>query len=107
MRAQQQIDIVRYLIQRGADVNHPSKPLGAAATQGNLPKLQLLLEHGANPKTRDRNGQTALSCAARGGQRACVEQLLALSPPTEDIQTAIAEAQLAGHGEIVALLREA
>ena len=63
--------IARRLITRGADVNavggSGQTPLTCAATVGNQPLVQLLLDHGADPNLRIQGYRTALQCARRPG----------------------------------------
>src|SRR5687768_3080681 len=57
-----------------------STPLHRAAWKGHLAVAQLLLDHGADPNTQDRNehyGGTPLHAAAHGNQKALVALLLA------------------------------
>ncbi|GLB00254.1 hypothetical protein AtubIFM57143_009300 [Aspergillus tubingensis] len=67
------IPIMEHLLQRGADVNefgYPAflhfggTPLHAASYQGNLPAVNWLLEHGANPGVEDAQGSKPLDLAA-------------------------------------------
>jgi hypothetical protein len=68
----QNIAIARLLIDSGADVNTLSgdrlySPLMDAAQKGDLAMAELLLEHGAKPDLKSKDGQTALViCAGRG-----------------------------------------
>ena len=78
-------ELVRQLIQHGAQVNlnesrDPEEPnaLGAAAVQGHVEVVQLLLEAGADTTIRNGAGKTAKDFA-----------------------------QAAGHGEVAAILRRA
>ncbi len=104
LNAAEEIEIVSYLLSKGADVNHISKPLNQAAHCGWFPKVQLLLKHGADPNARDRNGRTPLVWAATGGQQQCVEYLLQLSPTEQDVRTAHGEAILTGKHAIANML---
>ncbi len=54
-------------------INHHLIP---AAKQGNLRKLQEILEQGANPNTTNNIGETALMMAAQEGNEAAIEELL-------------------------------
>ncbi len=69
-----QNEIVELLIQHGADIHSEStstlndgrfnsSPIVYAVAVGNLTAAKLLLHHGANPNTTDRNGETPLGCA--------------------------------------------
>lgn len=58
---------VRFLIEKGADVNKPDQlgalPLGAAASIRRTDLMQILLDHGANVDAIDNDGMTALQHA--------------------------------------------
>lgn len=77
-------EIVKYLIEKGADVNFRGKewghtPLSEAASRGFDDVILVLLEAGADPKIKDRNGYTAFAIAALGGQVEAAEALLKYS----------------------------
>src|SRR5205085_8564665 len=86
----QRRDIAALLLDHGADPNHGGEflwtPLTCAAEHGDLPCLQLLLEHGANVRTKGPWDQLPMIAAvteghqpaAAGNRRVrCVELLLA------------------------------
>jgi hypothetical protein len=51
--------------------------LFAAVAKGDVPRIQYLLQHGANIESTDKNDRTALMIAAQHGYTAAVEALLA------------------------------
>ena len=61
------IDIVRLLLERGADPNKQTKdgwtPLMYATEKGNIDIVRLLLENGADPTKRTKDGWTAKELA--------------------------------------------
>ena len=60
-----QIELAKVLIQRGADVNKPGwTPLHYAATRGHRDMMRLLLEHDAYIDAESDNGTTPLMMAA-------------------------------------------
>lgn len=62
-----QIDLVRRLVERGAQVNHPGwTPLHYAATTGQTEVIEFLLEKNAYIDAASENGTTPLMLAARG-----------------------------------------
>lgn len=66
------IELVKWLIQNGANVNvqHPEtgmSPLIIATDYMYIPIVKLLMQHGANPKLPDKNGRTALETAKSNG----------------------------------------
>jgi ankyrin repeat protein len=74
-------EIVKYLIEQGADVNFRGKewghtPLHQAAGRGFDDVILVLLKAGADPKVKDRNGYTAFAIAALGGQIDAAEALI-------------------------------
>ena len=74
-------EIVKYLIEKGADVNFRGMewghtPLSEAAGRGFDDVVEVLLKAGADPKIKDRNGYTAFAIAALGGQIDAAEALL-------------------------------
>ena len=81
------LDVVRCLVDLGADVNDTPNydyalkdldrletPLHSAARTGNLEIVRYLLDHGANAKLQDNEGRTALD-VARSSQK-CIIKLL-------------------------------
>ena len=83
------LEVAQLLVDHGADVNKPSTenswtPFMEAASRGNMPLIELYLQHKADINLRDRNGEQPIWVAAAFGQPAVVEKLLALGG---DIQT--------------------
>lgn len=76
------IDVVKLLIERGADVNTKGgwwvvTPLHWAADNGHTEIVRLLIEHGADVNARtEEHGYTPLHWAAGGGHRETVEVLI-------------------------------
>jgi ankyrin repeat protein len=71
------------LLDEGADANVRNRkngvtPLMIAAVAGDLPMIQLLLDHGADPAMRTNFGQTAISLAEKKGNTEVVELLESL-----------------------------
>ena len=72
-----EVDLVRKLIARDADVNKPGwAPLHYAATGGHLEVMRLLLEHHAFIDAESPNKTTPLMMAAQYGSREAVKLLL-------------------------------
>ncbi|XP_067936941.1 26S proteasome non-ATPase regulatory subunit 10-like [Watersipora subatra] len=75
-----ELDIVRRLLERHADVNtcniYKHTPLHAAADMGFLNILRLLLAHGARTDVLNENGQTPLHLAAYRGYYDVTECLI-------------------------------
>lgn len=64
-----EIDLVRRLVERGAQVNHPGwTPLHYAATTGQIEIIEFLLEMNAYIDAASESGTTPLMLAARGNQ---------------------------------------
>jgi ankyrin repeat protein len=65
------IEIVRMLLDKGADANARSEsgstPLHTVAFTGDRESLDLLLEHGADPAIKNREGKTAADIARERG----------------------------------------
>jgi ankyrin repeat protein len=74
-------DAVTDLINRGLDVNSVDPAgntlLHVAARSGNIKLMETLLKSNANPKVRNRVGDTAVMLAAYGGKMEAVDVLLA------------------------------
>ena len=65
-------ETVLRLLDNGAEVNRSDSveewtPLMYAAAEGNNEVIELLLEHGANPKAMDADGETAIDFAENNG----------------------------------------
>lgn len=72
-----QLEIAEALIEGGADVNKPGwAPLHYAATKGNIPMIELLLENHAYIDAESPNQSTPLMMAAMYGSTAAVKVLL-------------------------------
>lgn len=73
------LDIVSYLIDRGANVNAPNgrgaTALHRAIDAGRLPLAELLLSHGADPNIRDVHGVTSFMAANQRGMSDLIELL--------------------------------
>jgi ankyrin repeat protein len=79
---------VRYLLDRGADVRPPegadSTALITAAERADPDVVKLLLHHGADPKSLDSFGETALLWAALGDPgKICAEKMDLLLPGSD------------------------
>jgi len=72
-----QIDLAKVLIARGADVNHPGwTPLHYAASRGHREMMRLLLDHEAYIDSEAANGTTPLMLAAYSAPPLAVKLLL-------------------------------
>ncbi|XP_045668925.1 ankyrin repeat domain-containing protein 16 [Ursus americanus] len=77
-------DCVRYLLDRGAAVDCLKKadwtPLMMACTRKNLEVIQDLVEHGANPLLKNKDGWNSLHIASREGDPLTLQYLLTVCP---------------------------
>jgi len=76
-----QADMVKILLDRGADFSHKGFPHGATplllAAQGGYPDtVQVLISHGASVQDTDYSGNTALMEAAKAGHIATIQVLI-------------------------------
>jgi ankyrin repeat protein len=108
------LDIAKFLIEKGADVNARDKNGGtglmSAAMAGNLEVVKFLFEKGLDVKARTKNGLTVLTAAVGGGNLEVVKFLIEkgadVNVRTEDGQTALMIAARGGKLEVVKLLIE-
>jgi len=108
-------EAVKYLIKAGAEVNSPSKnslrvtPLQSAVAGGHLEITRLLLEAGASPNVRERDGYTPLHAAAQNGDVEIVRSLIFGGANVEAIseknEKPLDMALKSGHDEVVNLLK--
>ena len=87
------LNIVKLLIDHGADVNKQTTVGGAtalhrAAFTGKLSVVRTLIQAGANPCIKDADGQTALHKAMSQRQTSVAETLLQCCPELEIIRDA-------------------
>ncbi|XP_020039472.2 ankyrin repeat domain-containing protein 16 isoform X1 [Castor canadensis] len=77
-------DCVRYLLGRGAAVDCLKKadwtPLMMACTKNNLEIIQDLVEHGANPLLKNKDGWNSFHIASREGDPLILQYLLTVCP---------------------------
>ena len=72
-----QLDLVKKLVERDADVNKTGwTPLHYAATGGHVPVIEFLLEHSAYIDAESPNGTTPLMMAAMYGSPEAVKHLI-------------------------------
>ncbi|KAH7963270.1 hypothetical protein HPB52_020409 [Rhipicephalus sanguineus] len=108
------LDIVRLLVLRGADVNHPTRtistPLRAASFDGRLDIVRFLVEHGADIHIPNKYNNTCLMIAAYKGHLDVVRYLLSRGADTNTQAlcgaTALQFAAEHGHLDIVRELLE-
>jgi ankyrin repeat protein len=89
LRGEHALDIVRRLLEHGADPNivcsdSHSTPLHGASSQGLLEVARLLLSYGAKVDAKDREGETPFKVAASNGYHEITKLLLehgAVPPP--------------------------
>ncbi|PAV70003.1 hypothetical protein WR25_10938 isoform B [Diploscapter pachys] len=88
-----QLNMVRWLIEHGADVNEKTQAaytsLHQAAQQGHNNCVRYLLENGASPNAQNAYGQTPLSIAQRLGYVSVVETLKTVTETTVITETTV------------------
>lgn len=109
-------ETAEYLIKAGAVVNSPSRnplnatPIQLAVSAGHANIVQLLLQHNANPNTRENNGLTPLHTAAKNGDTQIIRSLLFngadMSIRSHQGKIPLELAIEAGHTEATALFKE-
>jgi ankyrin repeat protein len=109
------LDIVKYLIKKGADKNHQADtkdtPLNYAAHNGKTEVVKYLLQVGAEINQADEDGWTPLKSAAVEGHLEVVKALIKagakLDEPNSDGWTPLHSAAGQGHVEVVKALIKA
>lgn len=110
-----QMEVVKYLVSRGADVNAKTKLLGLgtaliyAASANRYEVVEYLIENGADVNATTQNEETALFWAAGGGHVEAVKVLLDRGASTEhknkDGQTALDIAWELNRNEVTKILQ--
>lgn len=95
------IDVVKQLIEKNADVNGKSEgytPIQIAMVLKNIPLIQILLENGADLTCTDNDGASAIIHALNTGDGNIIEAIVNLKSTTiiKDSQQAMLMAQLCG-----------
>jgi len=103
-------EVVRLLVEAGADMVAPRRALNLAAYIGNEGVVEQLLRARAQVDAANKNGDTALMAASQEGHQGVVEQLLRAGAQVEAADkegfTALMLASQQGHqGVVEALLR--
>ncbi|KAM7057065.1 ankyrin repeat domain-containing protein 16 isoform 3-T4 [Acridotheres tristis] len=108
-------ECVAFLLQRGASVDCLKKadwtPLMMACTRKNLEVIKTLVEHGANPLLRNKDGWNCFHIASREGHPEVLQYLLDVSPKCWDTEsttgrTPLHTAAMHGCSQVVELLLE-
>lgn len=108
-------ECVSFLLERGASVDCLKKadwtPLMMACTRKNLEVIKALMEHGANPLLKNKDGWNCFHIASREGHPQVLRYLLDMSPCSWDTESTIKRTPLhtaAMHGcsDVVELLLE-
>nr|XP_032608564.2 ankyrin repeat domain-containing protein 16 isoform X2 [Taeniopygia guttata] len=108
-------ECVSFLLERGASVDCLKKadwtPLMMACTRKNLGVIKTLVEHGANPLLRNKDGWNCFHIASREGHPQVLQYLLDVSPSCWDTEsttgrTPLHTAALHGCSQVVELLLE-
>ncbi|NXX76111.1 ANR16 protein, partial [Urocolius indicus] len=86
-------ECVSYLLERGASVDCLKKadwtPLMMACTRQNLEVIKALVEHGANPLLKNKDGWNCFHIASREGHPHILQYLLEVSPGSWDTESKI------------------
>ncbi|NWS78419.1 ANR16 protein, partial [Crotophaga sulcirostris] len=86
-------ECVSYLLERGASVDSLKKadwtPLMMACTRQNLEVIKTLVEHGANPLLKNKDGWNCFHIASREGHPQVLQYLLDVSPDCWDTESTI------------------
>ncbi|XP_077639841.1 ankyrin repeat domain-containing protein 16 [Lonchura striata] len=108
-------ECVSFLLERGASVDCLKKadwtPLMMACTRKNLGVIKTLVEHGANPLLRNKDGWNCFHIASREGHPQVLRYLLDVSPSCWDTEsttgrTPLHTAAMHGCSQVVELLLE-
>ena len=103
-------EVVNFLIQREAQVNHPGwTPLIYAATTGKIDIIKILIDNHAYIDSSSPNGVTSLMMAIRGGHvhavRLLIEEDAEVTVKNDDGETALDWAERNKNAEMVRLIR--
>ncbi|XP_066038733.1 ankyrin repeat domain-containing protein 16 isoform X2 [Chamaea fasciata] len=108
-------ECVAFLLERGASVDCLKKadwtPLMLACTRTDLAVIRTLVEHGADPLLRNKDGWNCFHIASRAGHPGVLRYLLEVSPRCWDTasatgRTPLHTAAMHGHSQAVELLLE-